>query len=531
MSKKAWINGVIVTMNSAQPRAQALVTEGEEILFVGDSREALEWAGEGAEIADLAGRTVLPGFNDNHVHAVILGDHAFAPDLGGLDAAGIVELLKERFPHPEKGQIIWAFNWDYPACPNPRKELLDEAFPANPVVLSQFSGHAQWMNSRALRAVGVAKGLPDPGKGQVLRDGNGDPTGIVRDLGDTPLSKKRFKRIFYRSSMREPCLELALDTFRRFGITSVQDNTWFYPQLWSLERFRREGRLTARFSTWSLGRRPWTTTALRLVYGLGRFPGPAPRASDWIRPGPVKYFLDGTFSTRNACLCEAYADDPEGGLCPDPATPTAELDFLAKRGLQAAFHIIGDRGIAIFLDAVEEVRGRQPGLDALRIRIEHAQLIRPADIPRIRRLGLLVSAQPSALGSPEKDERLLGRERAARAYPYRSLLDEGVSLSFGSDIPGESTCDPLLSIHMAVNRPGSERISVEEAIRCYTVGSAYAEFMEGRKGALKAGMLADFVVLSRDITSIPPEGIKDCVVLETIVGGAKVYERGIPPAA
>ena len=163
----------------------------------------------------------------------------------------------------------------------------------------------------------------------------------------------------------------------------------------------------------------------------------------------------------------------------------------------------------------------------LRIRIEHAQLIRPGDIPRLRELGILVSAQPTALENPAKDRLLLGPERALRAYPYRSLLDAGVHLSFGSDIPGESNCDPIRSIHMVANREGPERISAEEALRCYTVGSAYAEFSEARKGILAIGMFADFTVLSQDITSVPRERIGDTVVEETVVGGRTVYRRGI----
>ena len=526
MASTAWLNGRFVTLDPSRPRAEAIVVReldrgrDAQIVFVGDSAGALERAGPDAEVRDLGGRAVVPGFNDNHVHAVILGDHTLAPDLGGLDAAQIVELLRERFADAPPGQILMAYNWDYPACPEPRKELLDRAFPRNPVVLSQFSGHAQWLNSAALRAIGVTKNSRDPPRGQVLRDPDGEPTGIVRDLGDTGLSRARFRGIFFTAAMRDPRLDLALDRFRRCGVTSVQDNTWFYPQLFTLARLRRSGSLSLRFSTWSYGRLPWTTPAMRLVGMLGGFD------QSWVRPGPVKFFLDGAFSTRTACLCEPYADDPGGGLCADPAAPTAELEYLARHRLQGAFHIIGDRGVALFLDAVEEARSRHPDLDSLRIRIEHAQLIRAVDIPRIRSLGILISAQPSALGSPEKDERLLGAERARRAYPYRSLLDAGVHLSFGSDIPGEATCDPLFSIHMAVNRPGGERITVLEALRCYTVGSAYAEFMEDKKGMLKEGMLADFVVLSQDITEIPSERIKGTVVEETVVGGRSVYAGG-----
>jgi hypothetical protein len=534
MLSQVWLGGDIVTMDRARPRARALTVRDGIVDYVGDEAEAILRAGDGAEIRHFHGRVMVPGFNDNHVHALFMGDHALAVDLGGMNAREIVSLLKERFPDPRPGEVLRAFNWDYPSCPDPRKEILDEAFPRNPVVLHQFSGHAQWLNSAALQAIGIGRGAADPRKGAVLRDPDGECTGIVRDLDDTRLSKKRSHSVYFDEALREERLDIALDTFARLGLTSVQDNTWYYPQLFSLRRRFKEGRLTARFYAWSLGRRPLHRFAMDASFAGGLGVGVA----DWIREGPVKYFLDGTFSTRNACLSEPFADaagssgeaSGEGGpgeafLCEDPAAPLAELGFLARRGRQGAFHIIGDKGIAIFLDAYEEVLSRYPNLKNLRIRIEHAQLIRPEDIPRLARLGVLVSAQPTALGSPEKDALLLGRERSLRAYPYRSLLDQGVRLSFGSDIPGESGCDPIRSIHMAANREGGERISAEEALRCYTVGSAYAEFAEGRKGMLKPGMLADFVVLSQDITSVPRERIGETVVEETVVGGRSVYRR------
>jgi predicted amidohydrolase YtcJ len=526
MASKVWLDGDIVTMDRALPRARALVVRDGIVSYVGGVAEAILRAGDGAEVFHLGGRAVVPGFNDNHVHAVFMGDHALALDLGGLGAREIVALLRERFPRPKPGEVIRAFNWDYPACPDPRKEVLDEAFPRNPVVLHQFSGHAQWLNTAALRALGIGRGGPDPKTGTVLRESDGEPTGIVRDLGDTSLSKKRSRDVYFDASMREERLDIALGTFARMGITSAQDNSWYYPELLSLRRRFLRGELTARFTAWSLGRRPHHRAAMDAAFALGA------GVPDWLRAGPVKYFLDGTFSTRNACLCEPFVaqgsgdGSGEGALCEDVSAPLEELSFLARKRRQGAFHIIGDKGIAIFLDAYEEILAHYPKLKDLRIRIEHAQLIRSVDIPRIARLGVLVAAQPTALGSPEKDELLLGRERALRAYPYRSLLDAGAHLSFGSDIPGESGCDPIRSIHMAANREGGEGITAEEALRCYTVGSAYAEFAEGRKGMLKAGMLADFAVLSLDITSVPRERIGDAVVEETVVGGRSVYKKG-----
>lgn len=513
-----WKNGNLLTMKSGGGRATALVVRGEELLFVGDEAGARSAAGPQAEVRDLRGRTVIPGFNDNHVHTVFMGDHALAPDLAGLGEAEILELLAQRFPTPAPGEVIRAYDWDYTTCPDPRKETLDRIFPRTPVVLSQHSGHAQWLNSAALRAIGVLPGGLSPYGEQVLRDEAGEPTGIVRDLGETPLSRRRVRECFYDASKREKRIDHALGVFGRLGITSVQDNAWYYPQLLGLRRRHAEGRLSARFSLWSLGTRPRVRMGMDAAFALA---GGVP---DWILRGPVKYFLDGTFSTRNACLHEPFLDTPASAPLPQGKLPIRELEFLARSGRQGAFHAIGDRAVTLFLDAYEEVLARRPKLGELRTRIEHAQLIRPQDIQRIARLGVLVSAQPTALGTPQKDEALLGRERARRAYPYRSLLEAGVHLSFGSDIPGESGCDPFQSIHWAVNRDSPEAIDVEEALRCYTAGSAYAEFAEGRVGTLEPGKLADFVVLSQDPTAVPREKLRDTTVELTVVGGRVVYD-------
>jgi len=523
METLAWIGGNILTMDRARKRASAMVVRGDRIEYVGSDDEVLARAGElsaarDGAVRDLGGRTIVPGFNDNHVHLVHMGDHALAPDLGGLSADRIVELLRESFPDPEPDEVIRAFNWDYPACPDPRKVKLDAAFPRNPVVLSQYGGHGQWLNSAALRAVGVSRSR-SPRRGTALRDADGEPTGVVRDLGDTPLSRRRSRAIFFDRAQREKRMDIALGRFASLGVTSVQDNAWYYPEVLGLRARYDRGELGARVSCWPRGSLPRARLAMDAAFALGA------GVRDWIRPGPVKYFLDGTFSSRNACLCEGFLGSESEALCPEPPSLVRQLEFLARRGRQGAFHAIGDRAIGIFLDAYEAVLARYPNLKDLRVRIEHAQLIRRADIERITRLGVLVAAQPSALAYPGKDEALLGRERALRAYPYRSLLDAGARLSFGSDIPGEGGCDPLAAIAMAAGREGPERITAEEALRCYTEGSAYAEFAEDRKGRIEAGMLADFAVLSGDPTAVPPERIADIRVEETVVGGRSVYKE------
>lgn len=516
MRKSLWYNGNIITLAAGGSRAEAMLVENGRIVKTGSDRELLDAAGEGAERFDFGGRTVVPGFNDNHVHAVILGDHEDHPDLTGLSAEEIVAVLREHYHDLPPGDVVQGYQWDYPACPEPRKELLDEAFPRNPVVLAQFGGHGTWLNSYALKAMGIEKGKPDPpGEGVVLRDENGDPTGVVREMSNNKFLAKRFFKMFHQRRLREPRVRRALAIFRRLGITSVQDNTWFYPVVFTLNALRRSGELTTRFSCWSFGRRP---SSIPLM-GLPRYDGL------WVRRGPWKYFLDGSFTTRTAWLSEEYIDEPGNfgqGMSEEEILPI--ITRLARKGAQGAFHAIGDRAITTFLDAVEKLQQRYPESRKLRFRLEHAQLIRPEDIPRLRDLGVLVAAQASAVTTPEKDAALLGEERAEAAYPHRSLLDAGVHLSFGSDIPGEPTCDPIECIHYIANRSSHERISAEEALRCYTAGSAYAEFQEAAKGTLEAGKLADFAVLSQDITTIPERKIIDTRVELTVVDGRVVYD-------
>jgi hypothetical protein len=319
------------------------------------------------------------------------------------------------------------------------------------------------------------------------------------------------------AALQRGMLDRALGELARVGITSVQDNTWFPSTVRLLNRYRRDGRLTARVSCWFYGMMP----AAAALMGLNRFDGL------WVRRGPWKYLLDGTFSTRTAWLLEAYAGEPENYGIADGVAELADraVDLSLRRGRQAVFHAIGDRTVRELVNTIDRYSQRYPHAAKLRFRIEHAQLIDPGDIPRLRDLGILVSAQPSALATPEKDADLLGSTRAGRAYPYRSLLDAGVHLSFGSDMPGEASFDPLLGMHYTVNRSGAERISPAEALRAYTLGSAYAEFQESEKGSITAGKLADLAVLSADPLSVPPESIKDVEVQTTILGGRIVYRR------
>jgi predicted amidohydrolase YtcJ len=310
-----------------------------------------------------------------------------------------------------------------------------------------------------------------------------------------------------------------MSTLAELGITSVQDNTWFAPTVTELAALHRNGGQTVRVSCWSLGAFPpmdfWLSHKRYL--------------SDWYMLGPRKHFVDGSFSARTAWLLEPYSDDPGstgGGRSADEIEPW--LRRAARQGRQVACHCIGDAATGAYCDAVEHFSGTRGNGDRtrkLRHRIEHGQLIAQDDVERIVRLGMVVSAQPHAAADPEKDERLLGPSRACRAYAYRDLLDAGVSLAFGSDFPGEYTLDPMFGIHLAVNRAGGQAITPEEAISCYTLGSATAEFAESKKGRIAEGYLADMAILSADPTKVDPKGIKDIQVDATIVDGRVVFLR------
>ena len=510
-------NGNIVTLDLQTPRAEAVLLRGDRIAFVGDWRETAVKASSGAKTIDLEGRTLIPGFNDNHIHTLAMGNFFSQPKLHGLGKEEIIEYLGDYYRDAKPGEMLFALGWDYPHCPNPHRSILDEAFPDNPVVLIQFSGHGMWLNSRALSIFGINRKTADPPGGKVLKDERGDPTGILRDAATRPIHRKRFRRMHYNRRISQSLFESALNGLREAGITSVQDNTWYPTTVGLFNRYRKSGRLTCRISCWFFGVKPTMAHLMNL------------RSYDslWVTQGPWKYFLDGTFSTRTAWLMEPYADEPENRGMRDDTFEKLEdlLTQAARHRRQLAFHAIGDRSVHEFVNTFENLQKKFPWMRDLRTRLEHAQLIHEPDISRIRDLGILISAQPSAMGTPEKDITLLGKDRAEKAYAYRSLLDRGVQLSFGSDMPGEPTFDPLLAIHYVVNRTGTERISAREALVCYTRGSAYAEFKEKEKGSIEAGKLADLTLLSDDLLTCASEKIKDIKVEMTVVGGNIVYRR------
>lgn len=515
MRDKIFFNGNIITMNDANPRADALLVQGESIVYVGSTEEALARASDNAERIDLAGKTVIPGFNDNHLHAAAMGDRVTQLSLSGLNAEAIVRALKERYADVKEGAPVTAFDWDYTGCPHPHRRILDEAFPDNPVILFQFGGHGLWVNSYALRKMKLTSKSPDPPNGKLMRDENGDLTGVLREWLSNGYLRKQYLRKLLNKREIEQSLLNAFGEFRKAGLTSVQDNTWVFRTMQVLKSLHRRNRSTTRFSCWFFGEVP----ILGFIMRFCRF------NDRWYHRGPWKYFLDGTFTTRTAWVSEPYTDEEQNyGNGKEKSKVMKILAKNLRKGRQAAFHAIGDRTISEFIDAVEELGRQFPEVKTMRYRLEHAQLIKKEDIPRLKENGICIAAQPAALTTPEKDRQLLGEERAEQAYAYRSLIDAGVHLSFGSDYPGEPVYKPLEIMHLAVNRDGPEKISAYEALRCYTVESAYVEGREHEKGSIEEGKLADLVVLSEDPTAVDPGRIKELEVLQTVVGGNVVFD-------
>ncbi|MFW6364275.1 MAG: amidohydrolase, partial [Spirochaeta sp.] len=455
------------------PAVEAVAVSGDRIIAVGTLEACRKAAPQGDDL-DLGGGFVMPGFNDNHLHTAAYGRQLNMLSLRGMTDAQILEALQRRFAGWPAGRLIEAVGWDYDHVPEPHARILDAAFPHNPVILIQFSGHAAWVNTRVLKRLGITAKTADPPGGVIVRDAEGAATGVIRDEAVVPLHQRTFVDQHIRISTLERDIRRALKKYAMMGITSVQDNTWLPPAVWVLRGLYRRGRLSCRFSCWPHAGFP------KLRYAMERL---TPYRHDWYRLGPRKYFLDGSFSTQTAWLMEPYtADSRQSGVAVmTESQVAAALRSAARDQRQAAFHAIGDRAVHEFLNVFESLVDEYPQLTRLRIRLEHGQLILPEDIPRVKRLGVLIASQPHAAGDYAKDLRLVGEQRARRAYPYRALLDAGVPLSFGSDIPGEATVHPLYGIQLAAAHPVRENISVEEAMSAYTHGSAYAEFQEEQK--------------------------------------------------
>jgi predicted amidohydrolase YtcJ len=523
----AVVNARVWTGNPQRPWVDAVAARGDTIVAVGTSAEVKKAAGEGARIIDAKGAMVVPGFNDSHVHFIDGGFRLSSVQLRDAKTPEeFVSRIKEYAATVKPGTWIMGGDWDHTPWGGelPRRDWVDSVTPNNPVWIQRLDGHMGLANSAALRAAGVTKATKDVEGGTIVRDASGEPTGILKDNAMSLLD----------AAVPELTPELAdraLDTAMKYvaaqGVTSVQ-NMGSWSDLATFERARNGGRLITRIyavvplATWE---RLKDTVAVR---GNG---------DEWVRIGGLKGFVDGSLGSHTAAMLEPFTDAPNdtGLLVNTPEDLYAWTSGADKAGLQVMVHAIGDRAIRLQLDIYERVE-REDGARDRRFRIEHAQHPAASDIPRFAKLNVIASMQPyHAIDDGRWADAVIGSERAKTTYAFRSFLDTKAHLAFGSDwFVAPPT--PLEGIYAAVTRSTldgkhpdgwvpEQKISVEEALRAYTSGAAYASFEENRKGTLERGKLADFTIIDRDLTRIPPAEIRDAHVLMTVVGGKVIYER------
>ena len=525
----AVVNARVWTGDSARPWAEAFAVRGERIATVGSSAAVRKVAGT-ARVIDAAGRMVVPGFIDSHVHFIDGGFGLSSVQLRDAKTpAEFIARIKAFAATVPPGAWITGGNWDHEQWGGelPRHDWIDSVTPNNPVWINRLDGHMSLANAAALRAARITRASHEVAGGTIVRDARGEPTGVLKDNATDLVN----------AVMPNPPAELedrALDTAMAYvaaqGVTSVVHmGTW--RDLAIFERAHKAGRLKTRIyaavplATWEHLR---DTVAAR------------GRGDAWLRIGALKGFVDGSLGSHTAAMLQPFTDAPsDSGLFVN----THEHLYVwtsgaVKAGLHVIVHAIGDRAIRDQLDILERVE-KENGPRDRRFRIEHAQHIAPPDIPRFAKLGVIASMQPyHAIDDGRWAEKVIGPERAKTTYPFRSLRDAGATLAFGSDwFVAPPT--PLEGLYAAVTRRTlddrnptgwipEQKISLEDALRAYTRGAAYATFTEKEKGVIAPGTLADFAIIDRDLTKVAPEAIRDAHIALTAVGGRVVYERKAP---
>jgi predicted amidohydrolase YtcJ len=526
------LNGRIHTLSATRPRATALVTRGERIAYIGDNAAARAVAGAGAEIIDLKGACAIPGLTDAHTHFSVfaLGLQAIQAETDTLEEC--LQRVAEQTARTPAGEWITGFGWNHNVWGGefPSAAMLDRAAPDHPVSLSTKSGHAIWVNSRALTLAGIRADTPDPAGGKIVRDAQGRPTGILLEEAMALVARH----------IPEPTLDQTVAAIRRAmavahraGLTGVHDLDRALA-LRAYQTLHGRGELSLRV----LKSIPMDALDEALAVGLQTGLG-----DDWLRLGPVKMFMDGALGPRTALMLEGYegAPDDRGIAVNDYNTILDAVRRANAGGLACAVHAIGDGANRAILDIYARVQGELAAAGPmpwrpLRQRIEHLQLLLPDDIGRPGRLGIVASMQPIHATS---DMLIADQHWGARcrgAYALKSVLRHGAVLALGSDCPVE-TIEPLVGIHAAVTprradgSPGEEgwypeqRLTVEEAVRGFTWGAAYAAGLEDRLGSLEPGKLADVTILDRDLWDIDPMEILQARVVGAIVGGKFVYRN------
>lgn len=524
------VNAIVHTMDPAHPTAEAVAIYGNRIVAVGSSKDIKKLAGSGTRTIDAKKQLVLPGFNDAHTHFLTGGFQLASVNLreaaNQQEFAATIRAFAAKLP---KGQWVTGGDWDHERWPDaklPTKELIDSFTPDTPVFVNRLDSHMALANSAALRLAGVTRQTIDPPGGVIVRDKNGEPTGILKDAAMNFVFKVKPPASFEE---KLAAARAATNHAAKLGVTSIQDmsagtDVGVYQALLDRGELKTRVYAVAPLPAWERLAR----TGVRAHFG-----------SEMLRVGGLKGFADGSLGSTTALFYEPYKDEPgTSGIAGDEMYPDGAMlqrvEEADRAGLQILIHAIGDRANDLILTIYEQVE-RENGPRDRRFRIEHAQHLRAQDIPRFGRDKVIASMQPyHAIDDGRWAEKRIGKERAKTTYPFRSLLDSGATLAFGTDWT-VAPLNPMLTIYAAVTRRTldgknskgwipEQKISVEETVRAYTYGSAYAEFQENVKGTIAPGKLADLVILSRDIFKIDPKEIENVRVVLTMVDGRVVYE-------
>jgi predicted amidohydrolase YtcJ len=517
-------------------REEAIAVRGDRIQEVGKTIDLMKLKGPQTQVIDLGGHFAMPGFNDAHLHLADAGLQKLNVDLTGVKTLDEMrDRVAAKVQTAKAGEWIVGGGWDetlWPVKALPSRFDLDEVSNGHPVFLDRVDGHLAVANARALQLASITIATRDPMGGHIDRNENGEPTGLLRDTArqaveaaiPTPTHDQRKEGI-----------AVALADLAEHGVTSAQDFSPDGNSFQIYEELEKDGKLTARITEWL----PFDKS----VEDLTKMRDAHPQSDLMLHTGMLKGFMDGSLGGHTAALNEPYSDDPKtSGL---PRYETDKLNEMTKErvlaGFQIGFHAIGDKGVQMALDAftaaekaAKEAKVKAAnGGDDYRLRIEHAQVTTVAQIAQFKPLKVIASMQPShVLTDMRWAQDRLGPARAAFSYAWAAFLNKGVPLAFGTDYPVEPV-SPFRGLYAAVTRKSvdgkqeyfpAQKITMDQAIAAYTMGSAFAEFEEKEKGKLVAGMLADFVVLDRDPTSTAPEKLMQTKVLRTVVGGKTVYE-------
>jgi predicted amidohydrolase YtcJ len=527
-SKTAYINGKIYTVDKNKSIAEAVITAGNRIIFTGSTAEAKKITDSKTKIIDLHGKLMLPGFIDNHVHFRTGGNNLPGIKLRHAKSLNEFRTIIKDYSLKHPGVWITDGEWDQESWnPNrlPVKEDIDDITPNQPVFVTRFDQHIGLANSAALKLAGITKDTPSPDGGLIEMDPvTGEPTGIIIDNAIPLITKfipEDSEEKLYQKAL------LALQEAARLGLTSVQDIS-VIKDFRVYQKLEKDNKLTCRIYS-----RP-RIFEYKEAIKLSKEPH-----SDKLKIGSVKAFADGSLGAMSAWFYEPYTQDPTTCGLPNELLSNGKLKEWSleadRNGLQLSIHAIGDRANAAILDMFSEIKKTNPEWDR-RFRIEHVQHIKAEDIKRCAELGVIASVQPyHQIEDGVWAEKRVGPERIKEMYTFKSFIDAGIKVCFGSDWV-VAPLNPLTGIYAAVTRRTldgknpdgwlpEQKISVEQAIECYTINNAWASFDENIKGSIEPGKLADMVILEEDILTIDPERIKDVKVYMTIMDGTAVYTK------